>query len=57
MSNGLPDMDFRFFNGASSGLVFPYLTGAEAIVTENLSTVGASVVPASRRPPRRWDLT
>jgi hypothetical protein len=40
LKNGLPDMDFRFFNGASRGLVFPYLTGGEQIVTENLSVEG-----------------
>ena len=38
--NGLPDMDFRFFNGASRGLVFPYLQGGEHIVAENLSPEG-----------------
>jgi hypothetical protein len=40
VKNGLPDMDFRFFNGASPGLVFPYLKGGERIVTENLSAEG-----------------
>jgi hypothetical protein len=40
LKNGLPDMDFRFFNGASPGLVFPFLTGGEQIVTENLSPEG-----------------
>jgi hypothetical protein len=40
VKHGLPDMDFRFFNGASSGLVFPYLQGGERIVTENLSPDG-----------------
>jgi hypothetical protein len=40
LKNGLPDMDFRFFNGASRGLVFPYLTGGEHVVTENLSPGG-----------------
>ena len=37
---GLPDMDFRFFNGASGGLVFPLLTGGEQVLTENLSPEG-----------------
>jgi hypothetical protein len=37
---GLPDMDFRFFNGASPGLVFPYLKGGERVVAENLSMEG-----------------
>jgi hypothetical protein len=41
LNNGLPDMDFRFFNGASSGLAFPYLTGDESIATENLIPAGA----------------
>ncbi len=27
----LPDMDFRFFNGASAGLVCPFLTGDEQV--------------------------
>jgi hypothetical protein len=40
LKNGLPDMDFRFFNGASAGLVFPYLAGGEQIVAENLSPEG-----------------
>jgi len=40
VNNGLPDMDFRFFNGASPGLVFPYLTGGEQVVAENLSPEG-----------------
>lgn len=40
VNNGLPDMDFRFFNGASPGLVFPYLAGGEQVVAENLSPEG-----------------
>jgi hypothetical protein len=40
MNNGFPDMDFRFFNGASEGLVFPYLQGGETIVTDNLTPQG-----------------
>lgn len=36
----LPDMDFRFFNGASPGLIVPYLAGDEEVVTENLSPEG-----------------
>jgi hypothetical protein len=40
VSNGLPDMDFRFFNGASEGLVMPYLSGPVNIVAENLSPEG-----------------
>jgi hypothetical protein len=42
LKNGLPDMDFRFFNGASPGLVFPFLAGGEQIVTENLSPEGTT---------------
>ena len=40
LKHGLPDMDFRFFNGASRGLVFPFLTGGERVVAENLSPEG-----------------
>lgn len=32
----LQDMDFRFFNGASPGLVFPFLRGDETIRTVNV---------------------
>lgn len=40
LKNTLPDMDFRFFNGASPGLVLPYLKGGEQVITENLSPEG-----------------
>jgi hypothetical protein len=40
LSNGIADMDFRFFNGASDGLVLPYLKGDEAIATANLGPEG-----------------
>jgi hypothetical protein len=40
VKNGFRDMDFSFFNGASEGLVFPFLRGDETIVTENLSPNG-----------------
>ena len=40
MKNGIRDMDFRFFNGASHGLVMPYLRGSEEIATANLSSEG-----------------
>lgn len=40
LANGLPDMDFRFFNGASSGLALPYLTGGETVIAENLTPQG-----------------
>jgi hypothetical protein len=36
----LPDMDFRFFNGASPGLVVPYLQGGEMIRTVNVTEEG-----------------
>jgi hypothetical protein len=38
--NSLPDMDFRFFNGASLGLVLPFLIGDEQIRTTNLTPQG-----------------
>ncbi len=40
VKNALPDMDFRFFNGASQGLVLPYLAGTEEVATNNLSPEG-----------------
>jgi hypothetical protein len=48
LRHGLPDMDFHFFNGASPGLVFPFLTGGERVVAENLSPDGmvAFLLPA-----------
>ncbi len=36
----LPDMDFRFFSGASPGLVAPFLRGDEAVQTMNLTPEG-----------------
>jgi hypothetical protein len=36
----LPDVDFRFFNGASPGLVVPFLTGDEQIRASNLTPNG-----------------
>jgi hypothetical protein len=41
LKRGFPDMNFRFFNGASNGLAMPYLEGGEQILTENLSASGA----------------
>jgi len=38
--HGLPDMDFRFFNGASSGLVVPFLSGTETVALLNLDPSG-----------------
>ena len=40
LTNGLPDMDFRFFNGASPGLIMPYLKGDERIEAANLAPGG-----------------
>lgn len=40
VKHGLPDMDFRFFNGASAGLSLPYLSGGELVRTANLSPEG-----------------
>jgi len=40
VKNTFPDMDFRFFNGASPGLEMPYLTGTEEIAARNLSPEG-----------------
>jgi hypothetical protein len=37
---GLPDMDFRYFNGASPGLVFPYLAGDEPVRAVNVTPEG-----------------
>ncbi len=39
----LPDMNFQFFNGASSGLAFPFLKGDEMIRTLNLTPEGKSL--------------
>ncbi len=36
----LPDMDFQFFNGASTGLSLPFLKGTEVIRTTNLTPDG-----------------
>jgi len=40
VNHGFRDMDFAFFNGASSGLVLPFLSGGERIATTNLSPGG-----------------
>lgn len=36
----LPDMDFRFFNGASAGLAVPFLSGEEEVGLLNLDAQG-----------------
>src|SRR5262249_7512242 len=40
LKNGLPDMNFDFFNGASRGLVFPDLARGEQVIMENLTPEG-----------------
>jgi hypothetical protein len=50
--HGLPDMDFRFFSGASRGLAMPYLTGHEQIVTENLAPEGVLAFRLPGEQPR-----
>ncbi|MEO7242696.1 MAG: DUF2169 domain-containing protein [Variovorax sp.] len=40
VEHGLPDMDFRFFNGASAGLNLPFLSGGEWVRTANVSPEG-----------------
>jgi hypothetical protein len=49
MKNGIRDMDFRFFNGASPGLVMPYLNGNEEIATANLAGRHRLIFPAWRQ--------
>ena len=41
--NPLPTIDFRFFNGASPGLVVPFLSGAEQVTLVNLNPQGTLV--------------
>jgi hypothetical protein len=52
LTHGFRDMDFRFFNGASTGLAFPYLKGGEAIATANLSPAGRLDFQLPRDAPR-----
>jgi len=40
LQHGIRDMDFRFFNGASSGLVLDTVAPGELIVTNNLAEEG-----------------
>jgi hypothetical protein len=40
LKHGLPDMDFRFFNGASTGLVLDPIRGGERVRLENLVPEG-----------------
>lgn len=41
LKHGLPDMNFKYFSGASPGLEFPYLNGSETIAVQNLTPEGA----------------
>jgi hypothetical protein len=52
LKNGLRDMDFRFFNGASEGLALPFLRGGETVATENLTPEGSLSFQLSRQTPR-----
>jgi hypothetical protein len=38
--NPLPDIDFRFFNGASPGLALPFLSGSEDVQLTNVVAEG-----------------
>jgi hypothetical protein len=40
LRNGIRDMDFRFFSGASPGLAGDFLSGGEIVMTENLTSEG-----------------
>jgi hypothetical protein len=48
----LPDMDFRFFNGASPGLALPFLSANETITTINLTPEGSLVFQLPGEAPR-----
>jgi hypothetical protein len=48
----LPDMDFRFFNGASPGLALPFLSGDETIRTVNLSPEGEFLIKLPGEKPQ-----
>jgi hypothetical protein len=52
LQHGIRDMDFRFFNGASPGLVLPYLSGGEWIETNNLSRRGRLTFQLPASAPR-----
>ncbi|MDJ0943331.1 MAG: DUF2169 domain-containing protein [Kiloniellales bacterium] len=47
----LPDMDFRFFNGASQGLALPYLKGDEGIRLSGLAAEGDVVFGLPKERP------
>jgi hypothetical protein len=48
----LPDMDFRFFNGASAGLALPFLSGTEQVGLVNLDPQGKTVFQLPGEKPR-----
>ena len=48
----LPDMDFRFFNGASAGLALPYLLGDEVIKMRHLTPEGKLVFQLPNEKPQ-----
>jgi hypothetical protein len=52
LRNGLPDLDFRFFNGASPGLVMERVAAGETVMTENLSPEGYLDFTLPRATPR-----
>ncbi len=52
LKHGLPDMDFRFFNGASSGCVLEGIRGGERVAAENLTPEGSVEFELPRARPR-----
>lgn len=52
LQHGIRDMDFRFFNGASPGLVMPYLAGGEWVGVENLTPEGRTYFRLPEGAPR-----
>ena len=51
-ASSLPDMDFRFFNGASPGLALPYLAGHEQVRLINLAREGETTFELPGERPR-----
>jgi hypothetical protein len=52
LKHGLPDMDFRFFNGASAGLAMPFLDGDETVTIQNLTPDGTQSFALPNDRPR-----
>ena len=48
----IPDMDFRFFNGASDGLALPFLTGDEPVQLTHLDPQGELVFQLPGEKPK-----